>query len=135
MYDRVCARFEAMLDQATWSDATFQHLQELSSFFSEQVRQKADYTKLQWRPHSAITEEEEWEALDKCTPEDISHACIHNFAIKAFQRNGMACRAYTFIEQGFLAFRPHDGDELRCYAEPFLAELTGNAKFEGPEPA
>ena len=47
----------------------------------------------------------------------------------------MACRAYMFIEQGFLSFRPHDGDELRCYAEPFLAELTGNAKFEGPEPA
>lgn len=129
-YDRVCDRFEAMVDPATWSDADSRHLEELSSYCAEQVRQKADHSRQYWR--RAITREEEWAALDLCTPEEVAHTCIYGFAIRAFQRCGMALGAYKLIDRGLVAFHCYTNDvrNFNCYTEPFLAELTGNAKFD-----
>ena len=129
-YDRVCARFEAMHDPATWSDAEFQHLEELSSLFSFHIRQKAEYADNNWHPNREITYQDECEALDKCTPQNVAHTCIHGFAIKAFQRFGMAFDAYAFIDRGLVAFESTDDVNANCYEEPFLALLTGNAKFD-----
>ena len=129
-YDRVCARFEAMLDHATWSDADSRRLEALSSYFSNEIRLKVDASRQYWHPSRAISEEEEWEALDRCTPEDVAHACIHNFAIKAFQHYGMDYDAYMLINRGFAAFRPQEDSYSKCCPTSFLAFLTSNAKFE-----
>ena len=83
-----------------------------------------------WHPSRAISEEEEWEALDRCTPEDVAHACIYGFAIEAFQKQGMAYDAYMLINRGFAAFRPRDDSYSICCPESFLVLLTSNAKFE-----
>ena len=128
-YDRVCARFEAMLDQATWSDADSRRLEALSSYLSNEIRLKVDASRQYWHPSRAISEEEEWEALDRCTPEDVAHACIYGFAIEAFQKQGMAYDAYMLINRGFAAFRPRDDSYSICCPESFLVLLTSNAKF------
>ena len=73
---------------------------------------------------------EEREALDKCTPHNVAHTCIYSFAIQAFQRYGMDKVAYALIDQGLVAFQPTDDVNANCYGEPFLALLTGNAKFD-----
>ena len=80
-------------------------------------------------PSRAISEEEEWEALDRCTPEGVAHACIYGFAIEAFQKQGMAYDAYMLINRGFAAFRPRDDSYSICCPESFLVLLTSNAKF------
>jgi hypothetical protein len=83
-----------------------------------------------WHPSHAISEEEEWEALDRCTPEAIAHVCIYGYAVKAFQKHGMAYDAYTLINRGFAGFRPHEDSYSICSTESFLVLLTSNAKFE-----
>ena len=98
--------------------------------FSFHIRQKAEYADNNWHPNREITYEDECEALDKCTPQNVAHTCIHGFAIKAFQRFGMAFDAYTFIDRGLVAFESTDDVNANCYGEPFLALLTGNAKFD-----
>ena len=84
--------------------------------------------------HAASLSDAVWKA--HCRSID-AHACIYGFAIKAFQRYGMALGAYKLIDRGLVAFHCYTNDlrNFNCYTEPFLAELTGNAKFEGPEPA
>ena len=67
--------------------------------------------------------------LDRCTPEDVAHACIYGFAIEAFQKQGMAYDAYMLINRGFAAFRPRDDSYSICCPESFLVLLTSNAKF------
>ena len=119
-----------MLDQATWSDADSRRLEALSSYLSNEIRLKVDASRQYWHPSRAISEEEEWEALDRCTPEDVAHACIYGFAIKAFQKQGMAYDAYMLINRGFAAFRPRDDSYSICCPESFLVLLTSNAKFE-----
>ena len=69
-------------------------------------------------------------ASTPCTPEDVAHACIYGFAIKAFQKQGMAYDAYMLINRGFAAFRPRDDSYSICCPESFLVLLTSNAKFE-----
>ena len=56
--------------------------------------------------------------------------CIYGFAIKAFQKQGMAYDAYMLINRGFAAFRPRDDSYSICCPESFLVLLTSNAKFE-----
>ena len=68
--------------------------------------------------------------MDRCTPEDVAHACIYGFAIEAFQKQGMAYDAYMLINRGFAAFRPRDDSYSTCCPESFLVLLTSNAKFE-----
>ena len=63
-------------------------------------------------------------------PIHIAHACIYGFAIKAFQKQGMAYDAYMLINRGFAAFRPRDDSYSICCPESFLVLLTSNAKFE-----
>ena len=104
-------------------------IEELSSYCAEQVRQKADHSRRHWHPSRQITEEEEWAALDTCTPEEVAHACIYGFAIEAFQKQGMAYDAYMLINRGFAAFRPRDDSYSICCPESFLVLLTSNAKF------
>ena len=131
-YDRVCARFEAMLDSTTWSDADRLRLEEASSYFSAEIRLRAEYSRRQghWHPRRVITEEEEWAALDTCTSGNVAHTCVYGFAVTAFQRHGIDYDAYGLIDEGWGAFRPHDDMHLNCYAESFLALLTRNAKFD-----
>ena len=102
----------------------------MSSLFSFHIRQKAEYADNNWHPNREIPYEDECEALDKCTPRNVAHTCIHGFAIKAFQRFGMAFDAYAFIDRGLVAFESTDDVNANCYGEPFLALLTGNAKFD-----
>ena len=68
--------------------------------------------------------------MDRCTPEAIAHVCIYGYAIKAFQKHGMAYDAYTLINRGFAGFRPHEDSYSICSTESFLVLLTSNAKFE-----
>ena len=44
----------------------------------------------------------------------------------------MALGAYKLIDRGLVAFHCYTNDvrNFNCYTEPFLAELTGNAKFD-----
>ena len=85
-----------------------------------------------YHPSQRITEQEECEALDTCTPETIAHACIYGLAINAFQLYGMDYDVYTLIDQGWGAFRPYEDIHFKgSMTEPkFLRLLTGNANFD-----
>ena len=129
-YDRVCARFEAMVDPATWSDADRRRLEEVTQHSLEVITEIAQHSRRYWHPSRQITRGEEWEASDRCTPETVAHTCLYRFAIQAFQRYGMDQLAYALIDQGLVAFQPHRDTSLNCSFVQFLAILTSNKKFD-----
>ena len=129
-YDRVCARFEAMVDPATWSGADRRHLEELSSHATNSIMEMAQHSRQHWGPSRQITMGEELEASEKCTPPNVAHTCIYSFAIQAFQRYGMDKVAYALIDQGLVAFQPHRDTSIDRSWFGFVATLTSNKKFD-----
>ena len=118
-----------MVDPATWSDADRRHLEELSRHAST-IRQTLPSTaRRALASEHSLPKKKSGRPSDRCTPHNVAHTCIYGFAIQAFQRYGMDKDAYALIDQGFLAFRPHDGDDLIDRSNRSW-QLTSNAKFD-----